>query len=75
MKGVNPPQASITVTLGSAGRSGGQRVKLTTWGVRNGVYGSLGVVYVPVPQMDVPETQADLARLLLTALYGLDYDL
>lgn len=54
----------------------GRRVlALTTWGVVAGSYGSMGRVEISLDEAQIPETKAELARLLLTALYGLDYDL
>lgn len=66
---------SITIVLQYHGARKRPYVKCTTWGVRQGKYGSLGVVEFPVAEMPETSTQADLARLVLTALYGGSYDL
>lgn len=64
---------TITVTFTQRGYRGD--IVATTWGVVQGRYGSLGRVTIPVERMPVVEDRDSLARLLLTALYGLDYDL
>ena len=69
------PQPSITIVLSQETRATKQRIKATTWGTRDGVYGSLGVVYFPVALMSTPQTKDDLARVVLTALFGMEYDL
>ena len=72
-RGASP---SLTVTISSHRTASGRRyLKATTWGTREGVYGSLGVVHIPADQLPAPEDKSELARVLLTALYGLDYDL
>lgn len=48
---------------------------LTTWGIRGGRYGSLGRVVVAGPQEEPPVDTQQLAVLVLTALYGMDYAL
>lgn len=70
------PPPSITVHIQGHRTSSGRRyLKATTWGVRDGVYGSLGVVSIPSADLPDPSDKSELARVLLTALYGLDYDL
>lgn len=67
---------SITVVISSHRTSSGRRyLKAATYGVRDGVYGSIGVVQIPADQLPDPQDKSALARVLLTALYGLDYDL
>jgi hypothetical protein len=55
--------------------SGRAYLKLTTWGLRNGSFGSLGVFRVDCDERLTMDNVDDLAALVLTALYGLDYDL
>lgn len=68
-------KTSLTLVLTYHGKHKVPYVKATTWGTSGGKYGSLGVVEFPVSQMPETSTQADLARLILTALYGGNYDL
>lgn len=48
---------------------------IETWGIRQGRYGSIGHVSVPAPLVTEVGSLEDLAGVILTALYGLDYDL
>jgi hypothetical protein len=67
---------SITVVIACHETARHRRyLKCTTWGVKDGVYGSLGVVHIAQEQLPDPSDKSELARVLLTALYGLDYDL
>jgi hypothetical protein len=50
-------------------------VVLTTWGIRAGRYGSLGRVSFPAGQLREADSPEELAALVLTALYGMPYDL
>lgn len=65
----------VTLTVVCSQSRDRSKLRLTTWGVVGGRYGSLGSVVVETDQLPVLETKDDMARLLLTALYGLDYDL
>lgn len=65
----------LTVVVSEFGTEGDHCLVLTTWGIRQGKYGSLGRVQIDGYSGLPCETLADLARLVLTALYGLDYDL
>jgi hypothetical protein len=64
---------TITISLTRDRRRSG--ITATTWGVIQGRYGSLGRVYIPAGRMPDVTDKDSLARLILTALYGLDYDL
>lgn len=65
----------LTITVAVHSKAGRSELVLTTWGIRSGRYGSLGRVTRPLGSPDVPTDLEDLAALVLTALYGLDYDL
>lgn len=65
----------ISVSLQLHGSPAKPYIQATTWAVRNGVYGSIGSVRIPTADFPAPEDEDALARILLTALYGLDYDL
>lgn len=67
------PPVTITVTFSQRGYRGA--IVATTWGTVAGRYGSLGRVKIPIERMPEVTDRDSLARLLLTALYGLDYDL
>lgn len=68
------PEISVVLAVHRPPRGQGY-IKATTWAVRNGVYGSIGVVKIPCVDLPDPEDADALAATLLTALYGLDYDL
>lgn len=70
---MSDPLFSVAVSRHASPK--GPYIKCTTYGIRNGVYGSIGVVLLPTVLTGAPTDLADLARLLLTALYGMDYDL
>lgn len=53
----------------------GSRATLTTYGIVGGRYGSLGSVRVDTPDVAPPTSLGELARFILTALYGGPYDL
>lgn len=68
--------ASLTIVVSSTVRRDGVReVTLSTWGVRAGRYGSLGRVSFDAQYFGDPASVEDLASMVLTALYGLPYDL
>lgn len=73
MKTARTPE--LRVILAVHQDKNGVYARAVTWGMRDGVYGSLGSVRIPLDAMTVPEDQEQLARLLLTALYGGPYDL
>lgn len=66
---------SLNISCHQATKGGGAYVKITTYGMTHGSYGSLGVVYVPCEEWAEPTTKEELARFLLTALYGGTYAL
>lgn len=65
----------VTITIAFQRARGSGKIVATTWGVVAGRYGSLGRVTIPVESMPEIVDRDSLARVLLTALYGLDYDL
>jgi hypothetical protein len=67
--------AQVNIVVSSHLDREGVYLKLTTWGFKSGVYGSLGVVRVRTGALDVTDDLQELARMVLTSLYGLDYDL
>jgi 8-oxo-dGTP pyrophosphatase MutT (NUDIX family) len=66
---------TLTITLSTEVIGGNGRVVLTTWGIRAGRYGSLGRVSFPAGQLREADSPEELAALVLTALYGMPYDL
>lgn len=66
---------SFNLTINVAAVKDGTRVIATTWGFNGGKYGSLGRVELTTAQVAPPETLEEAARIILTALYGLPYDL
>jgi hypothetical protein len=68
-----PPQLTIVVSSNQDDEQ--PSVVLTTWGIRQGKYGSLGRVTIEGYSGLPVESTDDLARVVLTALYGLPYDL
>lgn len=65
----------VTITITLARSAEEQRIIATTWGTIGGKYGSLGRVSFPSDVTLDPVNRPEMARIILTALYGLPYDL
>lgn len=65
----------VSITITSARDKLGPYLTFTTWGIVDGSYGSRGHVRVPLDQYVEPTSVKELADLVLTALYGMDYRL
>lgn len=70
-----PAVHQISIVVSEHQDRQGTYLRLTTWGVHQGTYGSLGSVRVRAGFIPGPAELDRLARLVLTALYGIDYDL
>lgn len=70
-----PDTSPVSITVVCSQFAQGTRLRLTTWGIVAGRYASLGSVSIDHPTTYEADNVHEVARLVLTALYGFEYDL